>query len=181
MVAGGGGFKFKIICCLAISIGLRCYILYVTENIYRILTNVFGCVVTKTKGRTSGNTVATTPSQPRRSDRGGFSLTTYYDILHDCFSTCEHLTPSASVVLGVSVGLVAWPESSIRRGSTPAFISIMSCFPTFKTRVNKCYKLPAPIPPHPTCCPYPYVVEAFKHQSIKAAFKDDYEQDLFTA
>ena len=54
----------------------------------RIVINVHVCVVTKTEGRTPGSTVATTPPQLRRSDRGGFSLTTYYDILHDCFSTC---------------------------------------------------------------------------------------------
>ena len=43
----------------------------------RILTNVHICVVTKTEGRTPGNTAVTTSPQLRRSDRGGFP----YDML----------------------------------------------------------------------------------------------------
>ena len=52
------------------------HILYVTEILDQSLTYVHVCVVTKVEGNTPGD-AATTTSQLRRSDRGGFP----YDML----------------------------------------------------------------------------------------------------
>ena len=63
-----------------ISINMFCiqlFIYCVTGIINRGLTYVHVHVVTKIEGRTPGDTAATTSSQLRRSDRGGFP----YDIL----------------------------------------------------------------------------------------------------
>ncbi|KAL4579434.1 hypothetical protein LXL04_015582 [Taraxacum kok-saghyz] len=72
----------------SLSVWVTLYLIYVTGVINRILTNVHVCVVTKTEGRTPGNTADTTPPQLRRSDQGGFTLRYINMCLHDYFRTC---------------------------------------------------------------------------------------------
>ena len=62
------------------------YILY-HGNYRPELDTCTRCVVTDTEGSIPGDTAATTSSQLRRSDRGGFLLLIVV-CLYDYFSTC---------------------------------------------------------------------------------------------
>ncbi|KAL4561029.1 hypothetical protein LXL04_033189 [Taraxacum kok-saghyz] len=73
------------------------------------LTKNTSRVLTKTEGRTPGNTAATTSPQLRRSDRGIACL---------CVSVRVTSHYFASVALSVRGWVGAWPESSGRSGST---------------------------------------------------------------